>query len=130
VLAVLLSGLLAAIRICPLAATKKTPWSLQSVTGFASRRTATLSLPIRDACWSSRKLRLHARRMSFRLAASRRPDRLIGQEIRPGCRAIQIRAGPHAIAAAGLLPGTSARPSKRWPASGDSRPDRAKPGIA
>jgi hypothetical protein len=42
VLAVLLSGLLAAIRICPLAATKKTPWPSQSVTGFASRRTAAL----------------------------------------------------------------------------------------
>ena len=33
---------LAAIRICPLAATKKTPWPSQSVTGLASRRTATL----------------------------------------------------------------------------------------
>ncbi len=33
---------LAAIRICPLAATKKTPWPSQNVTGFASRRTATL----------------------------------------------------------------------------------------
>jgi hypothetical protein len=35
-------GVLAAIRICPLAATKKIPWPSQSVTGFASRRTATL----------------------------------------------------------------------------------------
>jgi hypothetical protein len=34
-------GLLAAIRICPLAATKKTSWPSQNVTGFASRRTAT-----------------------------------------------------------------------------------------
>ena len=38
-------GVLAAIRICPLPAAKKTPWPSQSVTGFASRRTATLSLP-------------------------------------------------------------------------------------
>ena len=29
------------LRICPLAATK-TPWPSQNVTGFASRRTATL----------------------------------------------------------------------------------------
>jgi len=28
--------------ICPLAATKKTPWPSQNVTGFASRRIATL----------------------------------------------------------------------------------------
>jgi hypothetical protein len=32
----------AAIRICPLAAAKNTPWPLQSVTGLASRRTAPL----------------------------------------------------------------------------------------
>ena len=32
----------AAIRICPLAATKKTLRPSQSVTGFTSRRTATL----------------------------------------------------------------------------------------
>ncbi len=40
---------LAAIRICPLTATNKKPWLSQSVTGFASRRTATLprTLPIR-----------------------------------------------------------------------------------
>jgi LysR substrate binding domain len=42
--AVLLSGLLAAIRICPLAATKKTRWPSQSVTGFASRRTRHTAL--------------------------------------------------------------------------------------
>ena len=41
--------LLAAIRICPLAATKKTLWPSQNVTGFASRRTATLPrTPIPD----------------------------------------------------------------------------------
>ena len=34
--------MLAAIRICPLAAAKQTPWPSQSVTGFASQRTATL----------------------------------------------------------------------------------------
>jgi hypothetical protein len=36
-----LTGVSAAIRICPLAATKKTSWPSQSVTGYASRRTAT-----------------------------------------------------------------------------------------
>ncbi len=35
-------ALSAAIRICPLTATKKTPWPSQSVTRFASRCTATL----------------------------------------------------------------------------------------
>ncbi len=34
--------MLAAIRVCPLAATEKAPWPSQSVTGFASRRTVTL----------------------------------------------------------------------------------------
>jgi hypothetical protein len=32
----------AAIRICPLTAMKQTPWPSQSVTGFDSRRTATV----------------------------------------------------------------------------------------
>ena len=41
--------MLAAIRICPLAATKKTPWPSQSVIGFANRRTATLPLPADSA---------------------------------------------------------------------------------
>jgi hypothetical protein len=36
----------AAIRICPLAATKKTPWPSQNVTGFARRRIATLPITI------------------------------------------------------------------------------------
>ena len=35
--------MLAAIRTCPLAAAKQTPWPLQSVTGFASQRTAILT---------------------------------------------------------------------------------------
>jgi hypothetical protein len=36
------NGLSAAIRIGPLAATKKALWPSQNVTGFASRSTATL----------------------------------------------------------------------------------------
>jgi hypothetical protein len=39
-------GLLAAIRICPLAAKKKTAWQSQGATGFASRHTTPLHRPI------------------------------------------------------------------------------------
>jgi hypothetical protein len=39
----------AAIRICPLVATHKTPRLSRNVTGFAGRLAATLPLPNRDA---------------------------------------------------------------------------------
>ena len=41
----------AAIWIFPPPATKKTPWPSQSVTGFASRRAARLSLPSMRRVW-------------------------------------------------------------------------------
>ncbi len=44
---------LAAIRICPLAATKKTSWPSQNVIGFASRRTGHAA-PNADSGWLER----------------------------------------------------------------------------